>query len=82
MTKLTVYRIERETDPAYKYSIQQFADRILWKVFYNKDEKVGGIAWADGKDELDAYMNFRKVRLNSETVITDKYEIELGGEEK
>ena len=80
MQTLTVYKIERETDPAWKYTIDMFEERTLWKVFYKRGEKSGGVAWADGTDELSAFANFKKARLNSDTVIEDKFIVKLGSE--
>ena len=80
MEKITVYKIERETDSAYRYSIHNFDEYRLWKVMYRKDEKAGGVAWAGGVDEMAAFLNFKNAKLNSETSVKDKFEIVLGEE--
>ena len=81
MEKITVYKIERETDPAYRYSIRNFNDRVLWKVIYRRGEKAGGISWAGGVDEMDAFLEFKRAQLNSEACIKDKFEVVLGEED-
>ena len=80
MVKLTVYKIERETDPAYRYSMHHFADRNLWKIAYKKDDGKVGLSWAEGDDEFAALKSFKSTRLNEHVSVADKYEVVLGEE--
>ena len=81
MQRLTVFSIERETDITYKSLIHNFDPSRLWKVAYRKDNGGGGVAWANGDDELSAFINFKNAKLNSEESIKDKFEVVLGTEQ-
>ena len=80
MQTLTVYRIERETDPSYSHYLDQYRRRNLWKIFYKKNDKVGGVSWVEGGDEMAAFANFKNNKLNDKETVKDRFIVELGGE--